>query len=128
MRSSMFLGDYVFSNLYQVGIPDLNLTKVNKQDISINVPTKERKEVAGLFNELQSQVILPTNNYISAQPKSVYSTDGSEYKIRYLYWNNNSDDLGIFVDYDKGYSSSDRPRLIILPQFKNNLLIVEKLL
>lgn len=125
----IFLGDYQLNNLDNIGIPDISLQKVVNKDVSISCLDKDDlNEIASLCKNYKSQVVMPTNYYIHIDEKSSFNTQGSGYKQKYLLWNNNNEDLAIFIDYDKGYSSTGRPRILILPQFKNNILVVEKFL
>lgn len=123
----IFLGDYNYRNLFNLGVPELGLTKVKNADIALNSIDPERsREVGKLFSELKSDVIVPTNFYIQESSKSVYQQERAKFKTKFLYWNNNNEDLGIFIESDEGYSSNDRPRVLVLPQFKNNISVIEK--
>ncbi len=126
---TIFIGDYNFSDLYDLGIPDITLKKVVNKDSAINCYETDKKDtVLAVFNEVKSEVVMPTNYYIQIKPGSSFIPEVTDHKARYLYWNNNNEDLGIFIDYNKGYSSEDRPRLFLLPQFKSNVSVAEKLL
>jgi len=125
----IFLGDYHYNDLFDIGIPDINLKKVAKEDITINTVDAERGgEMSSLFNRLKSEVIIPTHYYIQLGEKSLFLRENSDFKAKYIYWNNNNEDLAIFIDYNKGYSPTDRPRIVVLPQFRNNIMVVEKFL
>jgi len=125
----IFLGDYQFRDLYNLGIPEITLKEVVNQDLVINSrDTGSGREMTTLFNKVKSGVIMPTNYYIQIDKESLFINDTAVYKRKYIYWNNNGNDIAIFIDYNKGYSSSDRPRLVILPQFKIKIMIVERFL
>ena len=71
---------------------------------------------------------MPAHNYIKVKENATFYGDTKSYDIKYLYWNNNNEDMALFIDYNKGYESKDRPRVIILPQFRDNISIVEGIL
>lgn len=71
---------------------------------------------------------MPTNYYISLEDKNLFKGENSEFKMEYLYWNNNSENLGVFIEYHKNYSSIYIPRIIILPQFKDNPALAQELI
>ncbi|MFA9262033.1 MAG: hypothetical protein ACEQSB_01595 [Undibacterium sp.] len=126
---TIFLGDYNFFDLRSIGIVDIFLKKVLDNDVSVHAIDPGRgREMASVFHELKSDVLMPTNYYIQLKEKSIFSTDRSGYSLKPIYWNRNSEDLGIFIDYDADYSPNDRPRILVLPLFREATLVVEKIL
>lgn len=127
----IFLGDYNFRDLFNIGIPDFILKKVINRDITINSCDPGRDgagAMAKIFNDFKSEVIMPTHRYIQLEEKSLFTKEDSGFKARYLYRNKNNEDLAIFIDCDKDYSPTDRPRVVVLPQFRNNIAVIEKFL
>jgi hypothetical protein len=126
---TIFLGDYEFSDLFDICLQDIYLKPVINKDKTINsVDSARGGEIVKLFNELKSRIMMPTNHYISMADKSPLIAENSLYKSKEIYWNGNGDDLAIFIDDNRGYSKTDKPYVVVLPQFKDNMFVVEKLL
>lgn len=99
------------------------------RDVIINSTDSERRgEMVKLLNEVKFDVIMPTHYYVKTDGESLFTQDDSEYKEKSLYWNNNNEDLAIFINHGERYSSTDRPRILVLPQFRNNIMVIEKFL
>lgn len=124
-----FLGDTSFNDLTDFGIPEITLKKVRNNDQSLNTP-KENSRTSSLdsfFAKNRSQVSVPTSNYIVSKREGIYSSDNN-FLLQDIYWNNNNEDVGIYIEDNQGYSSTDRPLVLLLPEFKNKSEIVKGLL
>lgn len=125
----IFLGDYDFNNLDNLGIPDISLQKVANRDVSINSSDGNNlSEMSSLFKEFKSSVTMPTNYYVCVAEKGLFAKENSSYKYKDLLWNNNNKNLAIFINYSNGYSSKNNPKILILPQFNKNIQVVERFL
>jgi hypothetical protein len=128
----IFLGEQSITDLDDFGIPDIELVKVRNDDENINVfdHTLHYQPSAQMlgkhFVEYKSQVVLPTKYYLRFKKDGIFDHgEGSSFKLHDLYWNNNGDDLGMWVEDNKGYSEVVRPRIFLLPNFKDNIPFIE---
>lgn len=125
----VFLGDYNYSDLSNLGILDLQLEPVDDEDITVNSMDSDNDDsFKRLFEKIKSEVVMPPKKYIKQIDGGFYEKYKSSAKFKYIYWNRNGVDFGGYHNDEREYFPHARPRFILLPQFRNNIEVVEKVL
>jgi len=122
----VFLGNYNYTELINIGIPRVFLEEVHAHDITCHFLLDDKTSFRKCFKELQAQVTMPTDKYITIEEK--FYKDLRDATMKKIYCNPGDELLGIYLNNRPYYDNADVPRYIILPQFKNNILVIEKLL
>src|SRR3989344_2944081 len=122
----VMLGDYKPDVLIHLGIHGITLDKVKTRDKTVDTVNNEFNKV---FEELRSEVIMPTHRYISVdyEEKDFYKKYSSSFLIKNIYKNQAGDVLGCYHS-NSMYSGNCSPGFFLLPMFRNSNVLVTKLL
>jgi hypothetical protein len=122
----VLLGNYTSKSLLHLGIRDITLRQTATRDKTINVVNEEFNKV---FGELESEVIMPTECYITIdnEENDFYKKFSSDFCIKNIYKNKAGDTLSCYHNNSMHYSNCN-PVFFLLPLFRNNTLLIAKLL
>lgn len=122
----VMLGDYKSANLFHLGIRDITLHNTVGRDSTINTVNTEFNKV---FERLESELIMPTENYITVDDKEndFYRKFSSRFLIKNIYKNQAGDVLGCYHNNSMHYSDCS-PAFFLLPLFRNSNVAVAELL
>jgi len=122
----IFLGNYGYSDLINLGIPGIGLETVDVRDITCNFALDDKTNLRKALKESRQHVVMPTKKYIIIN-KKFYGEDTNS-NIRKIYVNLGNEVLGCYLNGLPSYDDEDAPLYILLPQFENNILVIGGLL
>jgi len=99
------------------------LEKVEFKDESILGGLSRENILKKLFDELKKQVVMPTNQYISLGKEYL-----SQQVFKTIYYNKNDKILGCYYTRSSWNDDEHYPNLILLPQFSDNCIVIQKAL
>ncbi|GEM_PF-2321395 len=122
----VMLGDYKSAKLFHLGVRDITLHETIGRDSTINTVNTEFNKV---FENLESEVIMPTESYITVDDKEddFYNKFSSRFLIKNIYKNQAGDILGCYHNNSMHHSVCS-PAFFLLPLFRNNSIAVTELL
>lgn len=122
----ILLGDYTSAVLFHLGIRGITLHQTIGRDKTVNTVNEEFNKV---FEELEGQVIMPTERYITvdSEEDDFYREFSSRFLIKNIYENKAGDILGCYHNNSMHYSDCN-PAFFLLPLFRNSNLLITKLL
>lgn len=122
----VMLGDYKSTKLFSLGIRDITLHRTVGRDSTVNTVNTEFNKV---FERLESEVVMPTENYITVDDKEddFYKKFSSRFLIKNIYKNQAGDVLGCYHN-NSMYSGDCSPGFFLLPLFRNSNVAAIELL
>ena len=122
----VMLGDYKSAKLFHLGVHDITLHRTVGRDSTINTVNTEFNKV---FENLESEVIMPTENYITVDNNEddFYLKFSSRFLIKNIYKNQAGDVLGCYHNNSMHHSDCS-PAFFLLPLFRNSNVAVMELL
>lgn len=122
-----FIGNCGYDDLHIIGMP-AKVTQAEDTDtacvfhrFSNYDGTDFRRSVA----VLSKKVKMPASKYLHFSDAIV---DKDEPCLREVFFNKNGDVIGAYMDNMHRYSDVDQPTCMLLPQFKNNIEVIEGLI
>jgi hypothetical protein len=122
----VLLGDYTSAVLFHLGIRGITIHKTIGRDKTVNNLNEEFNK---LFEEIKGEVIMPTESYITVDSgkDSFYQEFSSRFLVKNIYKNKAGDILGCYHNNSMHYSDCC-PTFFLLPLFRNNNLLIKKIL
>ncbi len=122
----VMLGNYQSAKMFHLGIQDITLHKTIGRDSTINTVNTEFNKV---FERLESEVIMPTESYITVDDKEddFYKKFSSSFTIKNIYKNQAGNVLGCYHNNSRYYGDCS-PGFFLLPLFRNSNVAVAELL
>ncbi|MCP6718954.1 MAG: hypothetical protein KJI71_01805 [Patescibacteria group bacterium] len=123
----VFLGDYSSRAMLSVGIRGINLENVTNRDVTVNCVSDDFSK---FFDKVKKEVVMPTQKYIEVGTEEddfYVEHKDSDFQVRGIYCNKAGDLLGCYHSNSR-YSYECKPSLFLLPQFRNNSIIIKGIL
>jgi len=122
----VLLGNYTSKALLHLGIRGITLKPTVGRDKTVNVVNGEFNKV---FEEVEKEIIMPTECYITVDNEEgdFYKKFSSSFTIKNIYKNKAGNVLGCYHN-NSMYSDDCNPGFFLLPLFRNNSLVIAKLL
>lgn len=122
----VMLGDYQSANLFHLGIRGVTLHRTVGRDNTINTVGDP---FDGLFKDIASEVIMPTESYITvdSDEDDFYQKFKYDLQIRDIYRNRAGNVLGCYHHNGASYHDPN-PAFFLLPLFRNNSVAITEML
>ena len=119
----VFLGDYKYSHLMNLGMVGITLKPVSDMDITPSFALKDDTSFKKVLKSFLTGILMPTKHYVYTEGE-YYTENKASFALKIAYKNLGRRTLGCYHNARPEWHDEDAPLFILLPQFKNNIQII----